>query len=310
MVQLSHLVGLRDLSRGDIVEILDIAEKLEDTCRGKVVSKILNDKSMATFFYEPSTRTRLSFEMAMLRLGGSVVSMADAKSTSSVWKGETLHDTIRTIDNYCDVIVLRHPDAGAAAEAAGYSKVPVLNAGDGTNEHPTQGLLDILTIRHEKKTLDGLKVALIGDLKHTRSTNSLTLGLSNFDVSFNFVSPSGFETSDWILDLVKSRGRKYVQYSTIQDALADADVVYVCRIQKERLGDPHLYDTIKGSYILDRKTLDSSITKDVTILHHLPRVGELATDVDSYPGAAYFRQPFNGVLVRAALLSIIFNRTP
>lgn len=310
MVQFKHLVGLKNLSKEEIVEILDIAESLEDICRGKTVSKILEDKSMATFFYEPSTRTRLSFEMAMLRLGGIVVSMADAKSTSSVWKGETLHDTIRTIDNYCDVIVLRHPDAGAAEEAAGYSRVSVLNAGDGTNEHPSQGLLDILTIRKERGTLDGLKVAMIGDLKHTRSTNSLTLGLSNFDVSFNFVSPPGFETSEWILDLVRKRGSKYTQFDNIQSALADADVVYVCRIQKERLADPGQYDTIKGSYILDRKTLETYTNKVVTVLHHLPRVGELAKDVDEYPGAAYFRQPFNGVLIRAALLSIIFDRKP
>ena len=310
MVHFDHLVGLKNLSREEIVEILDIAENLEDICRGKVVSKIFEDKSMATFFYEPSTRTRMSFEMAMQRLGGIVVSMADAKSTSSVWKGETLYDTIRTIDNYCDVIVLRHPQAGAAEEASGYSRVPVLNAGDGTNEHPTQGLLDILTIRREMGTIDGLKVAMIGDLKHTRSTNSLTLGLSNFNVSFNFVSPTGFETSQWILDLVKQRGRLYNQFSSIQEALVDTDVVYVCRIQKERLADPNDYDMIKGSYILDRQTLEAYCTRPVTVLHHLPRVGELAQDVDSYPGAAYFRQPFNGVLIRAALLAIIFGRMP
>jgi aspartate carbamoyltransferase catalytic subunit len=310
MLKIEHLTGLKDLKRQDLDEILDVAEGLEDICKGKTVSKILEDKAMATFFYEPSTRTRLSFEIAMQRLGGMVVSMADAKSTSSVWKGESLHDTIKTIDNYCDVIVLRHPEAGAAEEAASYSQVPVLNAGDGTNEHPSQGLLDMLTIRRERGTLDGLKVALVGDLKHTRSTNSLTLGLSNYEVSFHFASPPGFETSDWILEKVKKLGRQYTQFETIQDAIADVDVVYVCRIQKERLKDPGSYDAIKGSYILDRKTLEENVTKPVTVLHHLPRVGELATDVDSYPGAAYFRQPFNGVLVRASLLALVFERVP
>jgi aspartate carbamoyltransferase catalytic subunit len=306
MVQFKHVTGLKDMSREDITDILDLAESLEDVCKGKKKSTELDKYLMATFFYEPSTRTRFSFEAAMQRLGGTIISMADAKATSSAWKGESLADTIRTIDNYADVIVLRHPQAGAAEEAASYSRVPVLNAGDGTNEHPSQGLLDILTIRRERGTLDGLKVVLVGDLKHTRSTNSLTLGLSNFNVDFTFVSPKGFETSDWILDLVRKRGVSYNQTEDLQAALEDADVAYVCRIQKERLANPEDLEKIKGAYVLNRAMLEPA-SKVVTVLHHLPRVGELSEDVDEYPGAAYFRQPFNGVLVRAALIKIALD---
>lgn len=309
MDKLKHLVGLKELSRQDIERIFNVATLLEEVCAGKKHSNILEDKVMATLFYEPSTRTRLSFETAMLRLGGKVVSVADAKTTSSAWKGESLSDAIRTIDNYADVIILRHPESGAADVAAKYSRVPILNAGDGTNEHPTQGLLDLLTIRKERGSIDGLKVVIVGDLKHTRSTNSLTLGLSNFDVHLTFVSPPGFGTSQWILDVVKRRGIPYIQMDNLKEAIQDADVVYVCRIQKERLADPADYDKIKGSYVLSRSVLEGA-SKIITVMHHLPRVGELAEDVDSYPGAAYFRQPFNGVLVRAALLTILLDRVP
>lgn len=306
MITLNHLTGLKNLTRHEIVEILDIACGLEDIVNGRKKSSILDNKVMVAFFYEPSTRTRLSFEVAMHRLGGTVVSMADAQRTSSVWKGETLADTIRTIDNYADVIVLRHPESGAAEAAANISRVPLLNAGDGANEHPTQALLDMLTIQKECGQLDGLKVTMVGDLKHTRSTNSLTLGLSNFDVSFTFVSPHGFETSSWILDILDQKGRTYRQLRSIEQAIMDTDVIYVCRIQKERLKHPNQLDEIKGSYILSRALLEQA-SGQVTVLHHLPRVGELSEDVDDYPGAAYFRQPFNGVLVRAAILSIVLN---
>jgi len=280
---------------------------LKDICTGKEVSKILEDKMMVTFFYEPSTRTRLSFEAAMQRLGGNILSMADAKATSSAWKGETIADTIRTIDNYVDVIVLRHSVAGIAEEAAKYSRVPVLNAGDGTNEHPTQGLLDMLTIRNERKALDGLNVTMVGDLKHTRSTNSLTLGLSHFGTNFTFVSPQGFETQDWILDVVRKNGSQYTQSNDLASAVLDADVVYVCRIQKERLESPEMLEQIQGTYVLNRAMLEKA-SKVPAVLHHLPRVGELSEDVDDYPGAAYFRQPFYGVLARAAIILLALDR--
>lgn len=309
MVVLKHLIGLRELSRKDIEDILNVAVHLEEVCLGRKNLNLLENKVLTTLFYEPSTRTRLSFETAMLRLGGKVISVADARATSSAWKGESLPDTIRTIENYTDVIAIRHPESGAAAMAASYSRVPILNAGDGTNEHPTQGLLDLLTIQRERGTIDGLKIILVGDLKHTRSTNSLMLGLSNFDVQLTMVSPPGFETSQWILDILKQRGILYTCTDDLRKSMKDADVVYVCRIQKERLTDPSEYDRIKGTYVFNRSVLEGT-SKIVTVMHHLPRVGELTEDVDDYPGAAYFRQPFNGVLIRAALLTILLDRVP
>jgi aspartate carbamoyltransferase catalytic subunit len=279
---------------------------LGDICTGKAVSKELENKMMATFFYEPSTRTRFSFEAAMQRLGGKVISMADAKSTSSVWKGESLPDTIRTIDNYANVIVLRHPESGAAEIAAKYSRVPVLNAGDGTNEHPTQGLLDMLTIRHERITIDGLNIVIVGDLKHTRSTNSLTLGLSNFNVHLTLVAPKGFETSENILSVLRERKVDFRQAQDIRSVIKDADVVYVCRIQKERLEAGTDYESVKGTYTVNREILEKS-PRIISVLHHMPRVGELSTDVDDYPGAAYFKQPFYGVLVRAAVIKMVLS---
>lgn len=306
MRKLEHLIGLRNLSKDDICTILDIAESLEDVCTGKILSHELENKMMATFFYEPSTRTRFSFEAAMQRLGGKVISMADAKSTSSVWKGEDLSDTIRTIHNYADVIVLRHPEAGAAEKASKYSRVPILNAGDGTNEHPTQALLDILTIRREKGTIDGLNIVIVGDLKHTRSTNSLTLGLSNFDVNLKLVAPKGFETDKAIINLLEDRGTHFEQSDDIRTFIKQADVVYVCRIQKERLESASDFELIKGGYAVNRKILEES-PKVISVLHHMPRVDELSKDVDDYPGAAYFKQPFNGILIRAAVLKLVMN---
>jgi aspartate carbamoyltransferase catalytic subunit len=306
MIHLKHLTGLKNLSRQDIVDILNVANSLENICSGKEKSSMLSNKLLATFFYEPSTRTRFSFEAAMQRLGGGVLSMADAKTQSSAWKGESIPDTIRTIDNYADVIVIRHSVSGTADTAAMYSRVPVLNAGDGTNEHPTQALLDILTIEKERGTIDGLKVVMVGDLKHTRSTNSLTLGLSNFDVDLTLVSPPGYETSEWILDILRMRNISFRQTNDLKSAVKNADVVYVCRIQKERLEGPEDYEQVKNSYFVNRAILEEA-PRIVTVLHHLPRVGELSEDVDEYPGAAYFKQPFNGVLIRAALLALVLK---
>ncbi len=303
------ITGIKNLSRGNIEYILALAERLEPIYTGELDLEPLRKKTLCTFFYEPSTRTRLSFEQAMLGLGGRVISMADAKSTSSVWKGETLKDTVKTIENYCHIIALRHFEAGAAQAADGYSRVPVVNAGDGPNEHPTQTLLDLLTIRRERGTLDGLKVVLCGDLKHTRSTNSLTLGLSNFDVEFTFVSPKGFETSQWILDLAAQRGCKYTQSEDLQASLMGADVVYMCRIQKERFDDPEAFARIDGKYCLTRTMLEKS-PKIASVLHHLPRVKELDESVDDYPGCAYFKQTYNGVLVRGALLTMLLDQIP
>lgn len=302
-----HLTGLTGLDRSDIERVLDLSREMHVVVdRGG--SRMLSDKVLATLFYEPSTRTRLSFETAMLRLGGSVTSVADAVRTSSVWKGESLGDTIRTIHSYADIIAIRHAEAGAAAQAARYSNVPILNAGDGTNEHPTQALLDLYTIREEFGKLDGLVITLCGDLKHTRSTNSLALGLSHYKVRLRLASPRELRATETIKQSVLKCGQATIEeFDDVREAVDGSDVLYVTRIQKERLENPADYENLKGSYVVNRATLEHS-KKTVRVLHHLPRVGELSEDVDDYPGAMYFVQPFNGVLVRMALLAIYLGR--
>lgn len=309
MIIKKHLTGIKDLTKKNIEDILKISKGLEDVYLGKKKENLLDGKVLATLFYEPSTRTRLSFETAMLQLGGKVISVADAMKTSSAWKGETIEDTIRTIENYCHVIAIRHSEAGSADKAAAVSKVPILNAGDGSNEHPTQALLDILSIEKEQGKIDGLKIAIVGDLKHTRSTNSLTIGLSNFNVKLLLVSPAEFKTSKWVIDIIEERKCSYIQTDNLQEAIMEADVVYVCRIQKERIEDINEYNKIKGAYIVNKELLEKA-PRVITVLHHLPRIGELSEDVDNYPGAAYFRQTFNGVLLRGALLLIVLNKIP
>jgi len=302
-----HLVGLKDLNRQQIEFVLDVAQGMEPIAQGWQRSDLLKGTILATLFFEPSTRTRLSFETAMLRLGGGVISVADALRTSSAWKGESLADTIRTVDSYADIIAIRHATSGAAGEAASHSRVPVLNAGDGTNEHPTQGLLDLLTIRRALGRLDGLSVVMVGDLKHTRSINSLAYGLSNFDVRVTFVSPKGFEPAQPILDRMAERERSCRVTTDLREAVRDAEVIYVCRIQKERLEHAEDAERLKGSYLVDMALLRDA-RREPIVMHHLPRVGELAEDVDTYPGACYFKQPWNGVLTRMALLAILLGR--
>lgn len=309
-VNFKSITGIKNLTRENIEYVLDLAEALEPIIEGKSEERPLAGKKLCTFFYEPSTRTRLSFESAMFALGGTVISMADAQTNSSVWKGETLQDTIRTIHNYCDVIALRHFESGAAVKADSYSKVPIINAGDGSNEHPTQTLLDLLTIRKKVGRLDNITVVLCGDLKHTRSTNSLILALSKFSgVHLKLVRPSGFEVQKWILDILNENNVKYTEYEDLNGVIDDADVVYMCRIQKERFDDPSAYEKINGLYCLTREMLEKS-DKVKFVLHHLPRVMELDEDVDDYPGAAYFDQTYNGVLVRAALMTMVLNKEP
>ena len=309
-VETKSITGIKNLTRSNIEYILELAEKLEPIVKGESQLQPLKGKKLCTFFYEPSTRTRLSFESAMLSLGGTVISMADAQKTSSVWKGETLKDTIKTIENFADVIALRHFQAGAAEEADSHSRVPIINAGDGPNEHPTQTLLDMLTIKKEKGRLDNLKVAIVGDLKHTRSAHSLTLGLSNFDnIEFVFISPESFKTNQWIKDIVLEKGNTFVESEDLENSIIDVDVIYMCRIQAERIEDPAEFAKIDGLYDLTRKLVDNC-TKKPIVLHHLPRVKELSEDVDDYEGAAYFKQTYNGVLVRGALLTMVLDKVP
>ncbi len=268
--------------------------------------RTLDGKLLATVFYEPSTRTRLSFEAAMQRLGGGVISVAEAKTASSVAKGETLSDTIRTIENYADAIVLRHPDIGAAQIAADASSVPILNAGDGAGEHPTQALLDLYTIRAEKKTIDGLRVALVGDLKNGRTVHSLARALSLFKVGFSFVAPAALSMPAEVSDYLRERDFAVEETNDLARTLQKADVVYMTRVQKERFSDQRQYEKLRNFFILTGDLVKSA-KQGLLVMHPLPRVDEITTDVDALPNAGYFRQMKNGVYIRMALLNQVLG---
>lgn len=268
--------------------------------------RTLDGKLLATVFYEPSTRTRLSFEAAMQRLGGGVISVAEAKTASSVAKGETLPDTIRTIANYADAIVLRHPDIGAAQIAADAASVPILNAGDGAGEHPTQALLDLYTIRAEKKTIDGLRIALVGDLKNGRTVHSLARALSLFKVDFSFVAPAALSMPTEVSDYLRERDFIVEETNDLARTLQKADVVYMTRVQKERFADQKQYEKMKNFFILTADLVKNA-KENLLVMHPLPRVDEITTDVDALPNAAYFRQAKNGVYIRMALLAQVLS---
>lgn len=288
----------------EIALIMDTAARLERAMQ--TGNRLLNmtGKVLATLFYEPSTRTRLSFETAMLRLGGQVVSVAEAKTSSSAAKGETLFDTGKMIEAYSDVAVIRHPVVGSAQELAEGSSVPVLNGGDGAGQHPTQALLDLYTIRKEKGRAEGLTVTLAGDLKNGRTVHSLSALLANFGIRFYFVAPEPLAMPAEITAALRKRGVEIVETTNLAEAAAKSDVLYMTRIQKERFADPAEYERLKGSYVVD-KALVKTAKPGLTIMHPLPRVDEIAQDVDAYEGAAYFRQAANGVPVRMALIALV-----
>ncbi|MDD5220064.1 MAG: aspartate carbamoyltransferase [Candidatus Bipolaricaulis sp.] len=292
-------------TKPEIERVLEVAAEYERALAAGETLAILRGRVLATLFFEPSTRTRLSFETAMLRLGGQVISVAEAKSSSAA-KGESLADTIRTVEGYADAIVLRHPQIGAAEEAAKAARVPILNAGDGAGQHPTQSLLDLFTIRKEQGRIDGLKVALVGDLKNGRTVHSLAALLSNYGVSFLFVAPPALRMPTAILERLREKGVSVAETDDLAEAVRTADILYMTRIQKERFEDPAEYERLKGAYILDRAALRAA-KSSLTILHPLPRVHEIALDVDDHPGAAYFRQSANGVPIRMALLSLVLE---
>jgi aspartate carbamoyltransferase catalytic subunit len=283
--------------------ILRTARQYEDALDAGKQLDDLRGKLLATLFFEPSTRTRLSFETAMLRLDGRVISVAEARSSSAA-KGESLHDTIRTVDGYADVIVLRHPRIGAAEEAARATEVPILNAGDGAGQHPTQSLLDLYTIGKEQRKTDGLTIALAGDLKNGRTVHSLADLLANYDVEFVFASPGALRMPREIVDRLRARGISVRETESLADAIPACDVLYMTRIQRERFDDPGEYDRLKDAYVLTRDLL-APAKDSITIMHPLPRVNEIATDVDDHPGAAYFRQAANGIPIRMALLALV-----
>ena len=293
-------------SKKDIDAIIKAASGLEKELKNKDSLNLLKGKILATLFYEPSTRTRLSFEAAMQRLGGGIIGMGSVES-SSVAKGETLADTVRTVSQYADVIVIRHPRTGSAKEAADVTPIPVINAGDGTGQHPTQALLDIYTIKKETGSLKNLTIAMVGDLKNGRTVHALAEILSLFGARLYFVSPDSLRMPAEITSHLKAKKIGIVETEDMMEAAAASDLVYMTRIQKERFSDLSEYERVKGSYVINEEFL-KRLKKKMTILHPLPRVDEINPEVDAYPGAAYFRQVRNGVFIRMALLAMIFGK--
>lgn len=300
------IIRTEDLSTEEIELILATAARYETVLRAGGRLDHMAGRILATLFFEPSTRTRLSFEAAMLRLGGQVISVADPK-TASTAKGESLADTIRTVEGYADLIVIRHPQKGAAQEAAEAASIPIINAGDGTGQHPTQALLDIYTIQKEKGSLLGLTVALVGDLKNGRTVHSLAPLLARFGVRLYFVAPKGLEMPSEITAQLRSQGAQIVESPDLAEATRQSDVIYVTRIQRERFEDPAEYEWLRGSYVVDMPLLQQA-RPGIVIMHPLPRVDEINPEVDHYPGAAYFRQVANGVPIRMALLALVAGR--
>jgi aspartate carbamoyltransferase len=295
-----------ELTDDQVSLVLSTAARYERVLENGGALSNMAGQILATLFFEPSTRTRLSFEAAMLRLGGQVVTVADPK-TSSAAKGESLADSMRTVEGYADVIVIRHPRKGSAQEAADAVLVPVINGGDGAGQHPTQALLDVYTIQKEKGTLDGLTIALAGDLKNGRTVHSLVYLLARFGMRLFFVAPPSLKMPADLTADIRNMDVEVVETEDLAGAMGESDVVYMTRIQKERFDDPAEYERLKGSYIIDMKLVNNA-KPDITIMHPLPRVNEITTDVDDYEGAAYFRQAANGVPIRMALLALVTGR--
>ncbi len=295
------LVSIDDYTKEEQLRILDLAESFE----AKPVQKILEGYVVATLFFEPSTRTRLSFESAANRLGAKVIGFSDAGSTS-VSKGESLNDTILTVSNYADIIVMRHPREGSARYASEVSPVPIINAGDGANQHPSQTLLDMYSIRKTQGRLDNLQIAFVGDLKYGRTVHSLTFALCNFNATFHLVSPEELKLPSYVKRKIKENKLDYFQYTDINEVIPQVDILYMTRIQKERFSDPIEYEKVKNAYILRNEMLQGA-KKNMRVLHPLPRVNEIEKDVDINPMAYYFRQTQNGVFVRQALLASILG---
>lgn len=299
------LVNINDLSNEHIEYLFRVADKMKAMIEAKEKCILCEGKILATLFYEPSTRTRFSFESAMYRLGGSVIGFSSTEGTS-VSKGESLADTIRTVANYSDIIVIRHPNEGSARVASAYSKIPIINAGDGGHQHPTQTLLDLFSIRLRKKEIKGLNVLLSGDLRFGRTTHSLSLALARFGANLFFASPPGLEMPDYIIRTLKEEYHLNPGIANdIRDFIPSCDVVYMTRVQRERLGEME-YLKYRGSYVLTNELLKNA-KSDAMILHPLPRVDEISKEVDSDPRALYFEQAYNGVPMRMALIATLLG---
>jgi aspartate carbamoyltransferase catalytic subunit len=295
------LISINDYSKEDIIKTLDLAEGFEK----KPDQKLLEGKVIATLFFEPSTRTRLSFESAISRLGGKVIGFA-SKDSSSVQKGESLKDTIKTVNNYCDLIIMRHPLEGSARYASEVATVPVINAGDGANQHPTQTLLDLYSIRKTQNTLENLNLSMVGDLKYGRTVHSLLMAMSSFNTTYHFISPPELRMPEEYKMFLQEKGLDYEEHTDFTDIISDADIIYMTRIQRERFSDPMEYEKTKNSYVLRNNMLEST-KSNLRILHPLPRVNEIHEDVDDSIKAYYFPQALNGVYTRMAIMASILG---
>jgi len=298
------IISIKDFTREEIDYILKIAGVMEPIAKSG--SDMLHGKTLATLFFEPSTRTRLSFEAAMHKLGGTAIGFAEPETTS-IKKGENLADTVRVVENYADVIALRHPLEGAARLAAEFAQVPVINAGSGAEEHPTQALLDLYTILKEKGRIDGLSIALIGDLRYGRTVHSLAYALSLYKVKLFLVSPELLRMRREVSEAIKEK-ISVVEKTGIEEVLPETDVLYVTRIQEERFPDPAEYAKVRGIYKIGVDVL-KDVKEDMIIMHPLPRVDEIDDEVDETPHARYFQQVWNGVVMRMALLALILGAT-
>jgi aspartate carbamoyltransferase catalytic subunit len=295
------LVSINDYSKEEMLHILDLAADFESNPN----QPLLRGGVVGSLFFEPSTRTRLSFEAAINRLGGRVVGFTDA-SSSSTTKGETLKDTIRMVSQYTDLIVMRHFLEGAARYASEQSSVPIINAGDGANQHPTQTLLDMYSIRKTQGTLNNMNLALVGDLKFGRTVHSLLMAMSHFNPTFHFVSPEKLKMPAEYKLFLEEKGIPFYEHTDLNEVTAEADILYMTRVQKERFSDPVDYERVKNSYVL-RKFMLKDSKESMKVLHPLPRVNEIHTDVDSSPKAYYFEQARNGMYTRMAIISAIMG---
>ncbi len=300
-MNIKKIISIEDLSKEDIEFILDLAERLEE----RDTSSLAKGKIMATLFFEPSTRTRLSFESAMLLLGGRVIGFSDP-GTSSAKKGETLWDTVKVVEGYSDIIVIRHFLEGAARLASEATELPVINAGDGANQHPTQTLLDLYTIKETQGGLDNIEVSMIGDLKYGRTVHSLAIALSLFkNVKMRFIAPDELIMPRYICKILDKRSVAYTEYTDISEA-GKSDIIYMTRVQKERFPDELEYERVKNAYVLTNEHIKGA-KPNLRIMHPLPRVNEIEKEVDASANAYYFRQAHNGIIVRKALIALLLG---
>lgn len=299
---MNHFVSIKDFSKKDILNLLDLASKFEN----KENTSLCQNNIVASLFFEPSTRTRLSFTSAAYKVGSKVLGF-DSPDATSVQKGETLRDTIKMVESYSDAIIIRHPRDGSAKFASDISSIPIINAGDGANEHPSQTLLDLYTIKKEFGFIDGIKIALIGDLKYGRTVHSLAKALSLFNCEFFFIAPDNIQIPSYITMELNKNGSKYTLLNNYKEILPELDVMYVTRIQKERFEDSFEYEFVKNAFIISKDDLKGA-KNNMIIMHPLPRVNEISIDVDDTKHAKYFSQAKNGVVIREAILAMALNK--